>query len=150
MSRAVPGEQLRTLERWRKLQLEAAQAEHAVLAARAAQLTAALDDIRQQIAQTQELLRGELAQARPLSPATLLRFTQFAAVQAGELVHREAAGKAAQAEAGASRERVKRRFQDLSTVRKLGERHVAAARLARQRQEQRCLDEHAASRRPSP
>lgn len=143
---ARPGDQLRTLERWRKSQLDAAQSEHAVLAAQLEQCGVEVAQIEQQIGDAQEFARTALRRPGALSPQALLQLTHFAATQAAELVRCESALAAAQARADAARECVRKCFQELSVVEKLGERRAEQLRHAQQQRQQRWVDEQAAGR----
>jgi hypothetical protein len=139
--------QLRALERWRQMQLETAQARHAELAAHAAQQRALVEYCKQQCLATHERLRSHLHSSQPLCAVALLQLSQFAGLQAEEQRRHEARLHSAQEAADAAQRCVRECFEQLSVVEKLAARRHEQLHQARQRRQQRTLDEQAAARR---
>ena len=138
--------QLRTLQRWRTAELEAAQAERAEVERLAQEREAARDRVETRLVETQSFVREQLTATAPLSPEALRQCAEFAALQRDELNVAQAAVDESRAQCDSAREKVMDRFEALSVVRRLSGRRALEAERDLQREAQARLDEQALSR----
>jgi hypothetical protein len=138
--------QLRTLERWRSVELEAAQAQHATLARVTTQKASAVNRVESDIADTQTFARDQLLAGGPLSPEMLRGSLAFTALKEKELIEAQAALEESRASSDAAHASVVEHFEQLSVVEKLRERRAAETVKELARLAQKRLDEHALSR----
>ena len=138
--------QLETLERWRSMELEEAQSEHASLAQIEEQRKAIVEEAQSQFEETQDFARATVTDTQPLSADALLRITAFSRMQVQMLEEARSALEAAQRTTAQAHERVVNRLENLSIVERLRERRSALALKEGLRTDQRRLDEHALSR----
>lgn len=137
--------QLRTLERWRTVELENAQTEYAALLKIALDNQTVHERIREDIEAAQIVARDTLSR-KPLSVETLRRLHEFAVLQATEL-------KAAATELEQSQTRLHQghanlveRFERLSVVERFKERRAREGLKELAREDQKQLDEQAMTR----
>lgn len=110
---------LRTLERWRSLELDEAQAERAVTEESVVRERAAIAALEQEIERNRESARSLMREPRPLSVDELRRIRTYDAWQAGVLGERNIELEAGEARAEQARDRVTHRFRQLSSVERL-------------------------------
>ncbi len=132
---------LQTLERWRNLQLEDAQARHSALQQVETDKRTHLQKVQQALADVQLFARGEMTEGRGLSPDALQRTMQYVAVQTGVLKTATDALKECETATAEAHAEVVSRSEDLFGVERLRERHAAAALIENSRREQRQLDD---------
>lgn len=137
------GDQLRKLERWRTLELEHAQLDHAVAAAVADQHQQQVRRAESEIADVQTFARAQLAGSESVSPDALRRINEFAALQSQELDKAKSVLTQSQQFRDAALGEVVNRFEDLSVIERLRERREIEAGKELARREQKLLDEHA-------
>jgi flagellar export protein FliJ len=134
--------QLKTLERWRELELEQARVEHAAkLRAEAAQQEL-LGQAQKEFEDSQEFMRERL-QAGPLSAETLMRISRFAAVQSERVQEADTELESRRQQSQSAQSQVVSQFERLSVVEKLLERRGNQATVELARSEQKRLDDHA-------
>jgi hypothetical protein len=138
--------QLQTLERWRSMELEEAQSEHASLAQAEEQRKAIVEKAQEQFEETQDFARSSVTDTQPLSADALLRISAFSRMQVQVLEEARSALEEAQRTTAQAHERVVNRLENLSIVERLRERRSAAAQQEALRTDHRRLDEHALSR----
>lgn len=138
--------QLKTLERWRTMELEQAQSEHASVAQLEEQRRSIVEQAQAQFEETQDFARASVADTQPLSADALLRISAFSRMQVQALEAARSALEQAEQTTAQARERVVNRLESLSIVERLRERRSALAGQEALRMDQRRLDEHALSR----
>jgi hypothetical protein len=138
--------QLQTLERWRAMELEQAQSEHASLAQAEEQRKARVEKAQAQFEETQDFARASISSSQPLSADSLLRIADFAKLQVREVEDARSAWQQAQQTTAQAHERVVQQLENLSIVERLRERRAALEQQDALRMDQRRLDEHALSR----
>lgn len=138
--------QLETLERWRTMELEQAQSEHASLAQVEEQRKAIVDKAQSQFEETQDFARASVTNAQPVSADALLRIAAFSKMQVQVLEEARSALEEAQRTTAQAHELVVNRLENLSIVERLRDRRSAQAQQEASRMDQRRLDEHALSR----
>lgn len=138
--------QLKTLERWRTMELEQAQSEHASFAQLEEQRRSIVEQAQAQFEETQDFARASVADTQPLSADALLRISAFSRMQVQALEAARSALEQAKHTTAQARERVVNRLESLSIVERLRARRSALAGQEALRMDQRRLDEHALSR----
>lgn len=135
--------QLRTLERWKTLEVEQAQAQHVVEQSKEKERQAAVDDVVARIEQADDLTRTQFDSSQPLSPETLLRLAHYTAVQRDAMHLAEEALREAQTNVEQARSHLLKQTEELFGVERLRERRADEATLDTSRREQRQLDDYA-------
>jgi hypothetical protein len=138
--------QLRTLERWRTMELEGAQAHYAEQARIAAQKESEVDRVANAIADTQSLLRGQLLANAPLSVESLRRVAEFSALQVQEMKQARSALEISQTNSARAQAAMVAQFELLAVVEKLRARRDVEVAKESLQQQQKHLDEHALNR----
>lgn len=141
--------QLRTLERWRTVELEHAQSEHAALLKVTLDKQAASERISEDIEQLRSMARDALQRAMSgtaLSVESLRRLDAFAAVRAADLKIAQTELQQSQAESDAAHASLVQHFERLTVVERLQERRIDEGMKDLARQDQKRLDEHALTR----
>jgi hypothetical protein len=141
-----PSQQLRTLERWRTLELEDAQAHYAEQARIAAQKQADVDRVAGAIADTQSLLRDQLSGGAPLSVDSLRRLADYSAQQTEQMQQAEKALEKSKADSEQAQAAMAAQFEQLTVVEKLRARRDAQLAKEALQLQQKHLDEHALNR----
>ena len=114
--------QLHTLERWRRLELESAQAEHLARQATEREHQTKLDNAHAVVEQAQAFARAQCESGAQLSPDSLRLATIFAGVQQKALKDADAALKSSQQAVHEAHEQVVNRSENLFGIEKLRER----------------------------
>lgn len=138
--------QLRTLHRWRSVELDEAQAQYVSAMKITIAQEARADEVASCIADLHEFARVELNAGRALSPDLLRRLTDFAARKAEELSEARSALQVSVEATEKAHSQVLERFEQLSVVERLSDRRVVEANKDVARRDQKRLDEHALTR----
>jgi hypothetical protein len=136
-------DQLRKLERWRTLELEHAQVEHAHAASVADQKKLLVERVQSAIDETRKFAREQRASSRMLSPDALRRINEFSVLQSQQLDAAETAWRQSLQHCETALRQVVDRFEDVSVIERLRERRQIEAGRATARRELKRLDEHA-------
>ena len=137
--------QLRTLERWRTVELENAQAEYAQLLRIALEKRSMHGRIGEQIVAAQAEARDLLSGAT-LSVEVMQRLHAFASRQACELQAAQVEVEKSQEKLEAGRDNLLQHFERLAVVERFKERRERQVMKQTMRVDQKQLDEHALTR----
>lgn len=137
---------LRTLERWRTVELEDAQAHYAEMARIADEKQQEVGRVEDSIASMQSYHREQLLGSASLSVESLRRVLEFSAQQAGELKQAKSALEVSQENSTQAQEAMTARFEQLAVVEKLRERRQTEIARELLQAQQKQLDEHAMNR----
>jgi hypothetical protein len=137
--------QLRTLERWRTVELENAQAEYAALLKIALDKQSVHERIREDIEAAQTVARDTLGRAQ-LSVEALRRLHEFAVLQATELKAAATELEQSQTRLNEGHAHLVEHFERLSVVERFKERRAREGMKDLAREDQKRLDEQAMTR----
>jgi flagellar export protein FliJ len=138
--------QLRTLQRWRAVELDEAQTQYVQAKKVTMEREARADEVSSSITELHEFARGELNSGRTLSLDSLRRLADFASRKADELSEAQSALQASIEVTDKAHSQVLEQFEQLSVVERLGERRAVEASKDLARRDQKRLDEHALAR----
>jgi hypothetical protein len=134
---------LETLERWKRLELEAAQAEHRVRQAAEAEKRSQHERVQGVIDDAQQFARSQCESGARLSPQALLLAARFSQAQERALAQAQQVLRESQEAELAARQEVISRFGHLAGIEKLRERRRERAAREELQQQQKGMDEHA-------
>jgi flagellar export protein FliJ len=142
-SRNEHEQKLKSLEKWRNLELDQAQAEHVKMLSKAAGNERALAAVRDTIADSQDRVRAETSDNRIISVDALTRLRHYTTVQTGELKKAQTSLEEAQREVATARKTLLKKHENVSVVERLRKRREVQAAKDGLRREQKRLDDQA-------
>ena len=135
--------QLQTLERWKRLELESAQAEHVACQTREQERQSERKQVLDAIAEIQEFARAQYDSGTRLSPDALLLANEFSKLQQTALAAADTALRESQDAVSKAHSEVVNRSEHLFGIEKLRERRREEAVRNALRSAQTELDEQA-------
>lgn len=138
--------QLRTLERWRSVELDGAKAEYLQALKVRVDRESRVEDVASQIADMQQLAREAMKSNGHLSAEKLQRLAAYASQQEEEMAEAQSALQVSVEASEKARISVVERLERLSAVQRLSERRNLEADREYRRKDQKRLDEQALSR----
>lgn len=138
--------QLHALQRWRTTELEEARVEHAALERIAHEKKDAVDAAESDLADAQAFAREHVLASTAISAESLVRISQFVAIQSNRVLEAKAAMEQSQTASDKARECVVERLGSLSVVERLQDRRQEQRIKDQSRTDQDRLDEQALGR----
>jgi flagellar export protein FliJ len=132
-----------TVERWKKLEVEEAQTQHAARRVELEQARARVDDVLERISEAQAFAREQSLAGQALSAEMLQRAIRYAASLERDLQDARESLDTAQTRLEEARLVLSDKLTQLSVMRRLRERRATQMKLETTRREQRRVDDAA-------
>jgi hypothetical protein len=135
--------QLQAIETWRSSELERAQTQHVKQLRVTAENSRAVEQVREEIGDSQSLARAQLESKELICTDSLTRIRHFSELKSKELVKVTAVLDDSQRQLASAKLQLKKKFEELSIIERLRTRRTNSSRREEVRRQQLVLDDQA-------